>query len=41
MIKPDPDWSQGPRRLEDFEPGELEAFMHAAAACRRARWGKG
>ena len=27
MINPDLDWSKGPRRLEDFAPGELEAFM--------------
>jgi hypothetical protein len=41
MIKLDPDWSQGPRRLEDFAPGELEAFMQRGRSLQARAMGRG
>lgn len=41
MIKLDPDWSKGPRRLEDFEPGELEAFMQRGRSLQARAMGQG
>ena len=41
MIKLDPDWSDGPRRLEDFEPGELEAFMQRGRRMQARAMGHG
>ena len=41
MIKLDPDGSDGPRRLEDFEPGELEAFMQRGRRMQARAMGHG
>jgi hypothetical protein len=41
MIKLDPDWSQGHRRLEDFAPGELEAFMQRGRSLQARAMGQG
>ena len=41
MMKLGPDWSQGPRRLEDFEPGELEAFMQRGRSLQARAMGRG
>ena len=41
MIKLDPDWSRGPRRLEEFEPGELEAFMQRGRSLQARATGRG
>lgn len=41
MINPDLDWSKGPRRLEDFEPGELEAFMQRGRTLQARAMGHG
>ena len=41
MIKLDPDWSKGPRRLEDFAPGELEAFMQRGRRLQARAMGHG
>jgi hypothetical protein len=41
MMNLDLDWSKGPRRLEDFSPGELEAFMQRGRTlqARAMGWG--
>ena len=41
MLKLDADWSQGSRRLEDFEPGELEAFMQRGRSLQARAMGHG
>ena len=41
MINLDLDWSKGPRRLEDFAPGELEAFMQRGRTLQARAMGRG
>jgi len=41
MMKLDPNWSQGPRRLQDFAPGELEAFMQRGRSLQARAMGRG
>jgi hypothetical protein len=41
MSKLDPDWSQGPRRLDEFEPGELEAFIQRGRSLQARAMGHG
>jgi hypothetical protein len=41
MINLDLDWSNGPRRLDDFAPGELEAFMQRGRTLQARAMGRG
>ena len=41
MIKLDHDWSQGPRRLEEFDVEELEAFIKRGRTLQARAMGHG
>ena len=41
MIELDHDWSQGPRRLEDFDVAELEAFIQRGRTLQARAMGQG
>jgi hypothetical protein len=41
MIKLDHDWSQGPRRLEDFDVAELDAFIQRGRTLQARAMGRG